>query len=96
VDENPRDRLCRHAGRIERPRRIGGKGGSAALSRCEPIRLYRRRAKRYDWTANLYYSIGFREWAHGYIASLLWHGLCCLLCVRNSGRKRWERRANHE
>jgi demethylmenaquinone methyltransferase/2-methoxy-6-polyprenyl-1,4-benzoquinol methylase len=28
------------------------------------IRLYRKRARRYDLTANLYYLIGFREWAH--------------------------------
>ncbi len=26
------------------------------------IRLYRKRAKNYNWTANLYYLIGFREW----------------------------------
>jgi demethylmenaquinone methyltransferase/2-methoxy-6-polyprenyl-1,4-benzoquinol methylase len=26
------------------------------------IRLYRNRAKNYDWAANLYYLIGFREW----------------------------------
>jgi ubiquinone/menaquinone biosynthesis C-methylase UbiE len=35
-----------------------------ALSRSELICLYRKRAKRYDWTANLYYLIGFREWAY--------------------------------
>jgi ubiquinone/menaquinone biosynthesis C-methylase UbiE len=28
----------------------------------ELIKLYRKRAKNYDWTANLYYLIGFREW----------------------------------
>ena len=28
------------------------------------VHLYRKRAKRYDFTANLYYLIGFREWAH--------------------------------
>jgi len=28
------------------------------------IGLYRKRAKRYDLTANLYYLIGFREWAY--------------------------------
>jgi len=42
----------------------GDKGGSVALNRSELIRLYRKRAKRYDWTANLYYLIGFREWAY--------------------------------
>ena len=26
------------------------------------IRLYRKRARNYNWTANLYYLIGFREW----------------------------------
>lgn len=30
----------------------------------EIIRLYRRRARRYDMTANLYYLLGFREWAY--------------------------------
>lgn len=35
-----------------------------ALTRSELIALYRKRAKRYDWTANLYYLIGFREWAY--------------------------------
>lgn len=35
-----------------------------ALSRSELAALYRKRAKRYDWTANLYYLIGFREWAY--------------------------------
>jgi len=34
------------------------------LSRDELIALYRKRAKRYDLTANLYYLIGFREWAY--------------------------------
>lgn len=28
------------------------------------VRLYRKRAGRYDFTANLYYLIGFREWAY--------------------------------
>ena len=28
------------------------------------IEIYRRRAKNYDITANLYYLIGFREWAY--------------------------------
>ena len=31
-----------------------------ALDRDEVIELYRRRARRYDFTANLYYLIGFR------------------------------------
>lgn len=30
----------------------------------ELIALYRRRARRYDWSANLYYLIGFREQAY--------------------------------
>jgi demethylmenaquinone methyltransferase/2-methoxy-6-polyprenyl-1,4-benzoquinol methylase len=34
-----------------------------ALSRQEIADLYRRRAKNYDFTANLYYLIGFREQA---------------------------------
>lgn len=35
-----------------------------ALTRFELTALYRKRAKRYDWTANRYYLIGFREWAY--------------------------------
>ena len=34
------------------------------LSREEIRELYRRRAGRYNVTANLYYLIGFREWAY--------------------------------
>jgi ubiquinone/menaquinone biosynthesis C-methylase UbiE len=34
------------------------------LSRNEIIDLYRKRARHYDVTANLYYLIGFREWAY--------------------------------
>lgn len=34
------------------------------LSEPEIERLYRKRARYYDWTANLYYLIGFREWAY--------------------------------
>jgi len=34
------------------------------LSKNEVVDLYRRRAKRYDFTANLYYLVGFREWAY--------------------------------
>jgi demethylmenaquinone methyltransferase/2-methoxy-6-polyprenyl-1,4-benzoquinol methylase len=37
-------------------------GGSSAMNTEQFIRLYRKRAKNYDWTANLYYLIGFREW----------------------------------
>lgn len=35
-----------------------------ALDGAELRDLYRRRAPRYDLTANLYYLIGFREWAY--------------------------------
>lgn len=35
-----------------------------ALDRERIRALYRRRAKRYDLTANLYYLIGFREWSY--------------------------------
>lgn len=35
-----------------------------ALNRGELSELYGKRAKHYDLTANLYYLIGFREWAH--------------------------------
>lgn len=34
------------------------------LTRDNLIDLYRRRAKRYDFTANLYYLLGFREWKY--------------------------------
>lgn len=34
------------------------------LTREKLIDLYRRRAKRYDFTANLYYLLGFREWKY--------------------------------
>lgn len=34
------------------------------FTHSELIALYRRRAKRYDVTANLYYLVGFREWAY--------------------------------
>ncbi len=34
------------------------------LKHDEIIELYRRRAKRYDFTANLYYLLGFREWRY--------------------------------
>ncbi len=38
--------------------------GSTLLNYKEIIDLYRRRAKRYDFTAQLYYLVGFREWAY--------------------------------
>lgn len=34
------------------------------FSRTELVNLYRRRAARYDFTANLYYLVGFREWRY--------------------------------
>jgi demethylmenaquinone methyltransferase/2-methoxy-6-polyprenyl-1,4-benzoquinol methylase len=34
------------------------------LNRNEIVDLYRIRAKRYDFTAQLYYLVGFREWAY--------------------------------
>lgn len=34
------------------------------LTQDELVALYRRRARRYDFTANLYYLLGFREWAY--------------------------------
>jgi len=36
----------------------------AVLEKQKLIELYRKRAGRYDVTANLYYLIGFREWAY--------------------------------
>lgn len=30
----------------------------------EVEQVYRKRARHYDWTANLYYLLGFREWAY--------------------------------
>ncbi len=35
-----------------------------AFDKPQLRRLYRRRAPRYDLTANLYYLLGFREWAY--------------------------------
>ncbi|MCB0133957.1 MAG: class I SAM-dependent methyltransferase [Caldilineaceae bacterium] len=35
-----------------------------SISKDEVRDIYRKRAKRYDFTANLYYLIGFREWAY--------------------------------
>lgn len=37
-------------------------------SKNDLINLYRKRAKHYDITANLYYLIGFREWAYRKLA----------------------------
>lgn len=34
------------------------------LSKQEIVEVYRRRAGWYDFTANLYYLVGFREWAY--------------------------------
>jgi ubiquinone/menaquinone biosynthesis C-methylase UbiE len=34
------------------------------LSKKEIVELYRRRAGRYDFTAQLYYLVGFREWGY--------------------------------
>ncbi|REJ65730.1 MAG: methyltransferase domain-containing protein [Planctomycetota bacterium] len=34
------------------------------LSHTQLVSLYRRRAARYDFTANLYYLVGFREWRY--------------------------------
>lgn len=36
----------------------------AVLDKKRLVELYRKRAGRYDVTANLYYLIGFREWAY--------------------------------
>jgi demethylmenaquinone methyltransferase/2-methoxy-6-polyprenyl-1,4-benzoquinol methylase len=35
-----------------------------SVTKAELVELYRRRARNYDWTANLYYLIGYREWAY--------------------------------
>ena len=35
-----------------------------ALAKRELVELYRKRSRWYDLTANLYYLIGFREWAY--------------------------------
>src|SRR6516165_7731109 len=34
------------------------------LNEQELVDVYRKRAKRYDFTAQLYYLMGFREWAY--------------------------------
>ena len=34
------------------------------LSKNEVVDIYRKRTKPYDFTANLYYLMGFREWAY--------------------------------
>jgi demethylmenaquinone methyltransferase/2-methoxy-6-polyprenyl-1,4-benzoquinol methylase len=47
----------------ERPHDSPGTPGDALG--LEAVRaLYRRRSRNYDWTANLYYLIGYREWAY--------------------------------
>lgn len=33
-------------------------------NKVEVMNLYRKRARRYNFTANLYYLAGFREWAY--------------------------------
>jgi hypothetical protein len=35
-----------------------------ALGKAQLVDLYRKRAPRYDWSAQLYYVLGFREWAY--------------------------------
>jgi len=35
-----------------------------ALNKYQIIQLYRKRAANYDWSANLYYLIGFREFKY--------------------------------
>lgn len=35
-----------------------------ALGKAQLIDLYRKRAPGYDWSAQLYYLLGFREWAY--------------------------------
>jgi len=46
--------------------REGACAGKSAmpLTKVEVEQLYGRRARNYDWTANLYYAIGFREGAY--------------------------------
>lgn len=39
-----------------------------ALSKNQIIQLYRKRAANYDWSANLYYFIGFREFKYRKLA----------------------------
>jgi len=39
-----------------------------ALNKNEIIQLYRKRAANYDWSANLYYLIGFREFKYRKLA----------------------------
>jgi demethylmenaquinone methyltransferase/2-methoxy-6-polyprenyl-1,4-benzoquinol methylase len=39
-------------------------GNHAVVSKDEVVNIYRKRARRYDYTANLYYLIGVREWAY--------------------------------
>lgn len=35
-----------------------------ALGKAQLVELYRKRAPHYDWSAQLYYLLGFREWAY--------------------------------
>ena len=39
-----------------------------ALNKSQIIQLYRKRAANYDWSANLYYLIGFREFKYRKLA----------------------------
>jgi demethylmenaquinone methyltransferase/2-methoxy-6-polyprenyl-1,4-benzoquinol methylase len=45
-------------------RSFGDKVNEPILGQTEVIEIYRKRARRYDFTANLYYLNGFREWAY--------------------------------
>jgi hypothetical protein len=38
-------------------------------TREEVLSVYRKRARRYDLTANAYYLLGFREWAYANVRS---------------------------
>lgn len=43
---------------------MSGQEATMALIKDEIVNLYRKRAKHYDFTANLYYLVGFREQAY--------------------------------
>ncbi len=65
---------------------------SRRLSADRMIALYRKRAGRYDYTANLYYLIGFREWKYQKmaVAALDMHmrrppGLRAVVAARSGG-----------
>ncbi|RJP16205.1 MAG: methyltransferase domain-containing protein [Candidatus Abyssobacteria bacterium SURF_5] len=47
---------------VKKPK--GQEGHLAIPTKKEIINLYRKRGKRYDFTANLYYLLGFREYAY--------------------------------